>query len=112
MYTKTSGDERTMLLSYDGTASRFVYVLFPRNTIITRVTQVNTAGTQYRVGYMIEGTHTTIQWSSWGNYDGSFSPSTLYRLMLGLNTPYPIWFNKITVWKEQATDAEILEAWT
>ena len=59
---------------------------------------------------MIEGTHTTIQWGSWANYDGSFNPSSLYRLMLGYNNPYPMWFNKIAVWKEQVSDARILEA--
>ena len=59
---------------------------------------------------MIEGTHTAIQWSSWVNYDGSMNPSTLYRLMLGYNNAYPMWFNKITAWRKQVTDAEILEA--
>lgn len=83
---------------------------WPRNSIIRRITQVNTAGTQFRVGYMIEGTHTTIQWRAWMNYDGSFDPSTLYRLMLGYGNPYPMWFNKITAWKEQVSDARILEA--
>ena len=81
-----------------------------RNSVILRVTQVNTVGTQFRVGYMIEGTHTAIQWSSWANYDGSFNPSTLYRLMLGFNNAYPMWFNKVTAWKEQVSDARILEA--
>ena len=85
-------------------------VPWSRNVIIRRVTQVNTAGTQFRVGYMIEGTHTAIQWSVWVAFDGSFDPSTLYRLMLGYNNPYPMWFNKITAWKKQVTDAEILEA--
>ena len=72
--------------------------------------QTSVQGPQYRVGYMIEGTHTTIQWGSWTAFDGSFDPSTLYLLMLGYNTPYPMWFNKITAWKKQVTDAEILEA--
>ena len=81
-----------------------------RNSVILRVTQVNTAGTQFRVGYMIEGAHTAIQWSSWANYDGSFNPSTLYRLLLGFNNVYPMWFSRITAWKKQCTDAEILEA--
>jgi len=36
--------------------------------------------------------------------------STLYRLMLGYNNAYPMWFNKITAWKEQVSDARILEA--
>lgn len=85
---------------------------FSRNAIIRRATQVNAAGTQFRVGYMIEGTHTTIKWSAWATFDGSFDPSTLYRLMLGYINPYPQWYNKITAWKKQATDAEILEAWT
>lgn len=97
--------------AHDGTsATPWFTAPWPRNAIIRRVTQVNTAGTQFRVGYMIEGTHTTIQWSAWTNYDSSFNPSTLYRLMLGYNNAYPMWFNKITAWKKQATDAEILEA--
>ena len=96
--------------SYDGTTLARTDGSWPRNSIIRRVTQVNTAGTQFRVGYMIEGTHTTIQWTNWANFDGSFNPSTLYRLMLGFNNAYPMWFNKITAWKKQVTDAEILEA--
>lgn len=81
-----------------------------RNATLRCVTQVNTAGTQFRVGYMIEGTHTAIQWSAWTAFDGSFNPSTLYRLMLGYNNVYPIWFNKITAWRKQVSDAEIMEA--
>ena len=81
-----------------------------RNFIINRVTQVNTAGTQFRVGYMIEGTHTAIQWGPWVAYDGSFDPSTLYRLMLGRDNAQPMWFNKIAVWNKQMDDAAILEA--
>lgn len=96
--------------SYDGATDINRTGAWPRNSIIRRVTQVNTAGTHFRIGYMIEGTNTAIQWSSWQVYDGSFDPSTLYRLMLGYNNPYPMWFNKIAVWKKQATDAEILEA--
>lgn len=94
----------------DGTSQIFIATEWPANTPITIVAQVNTAVTQYRVGYMIEGTHTTIQWSAWANYDGSFNPSTLYRLMLGYNNPYPMWFNKITAWKEQVSDDRILAA--
>lgn len=94
----------------DGTSQVFIAAEWPANTPITIVAQVNTAVTQYRVGYMIEGTHTTIQWSEWRAFDGSFNPSTLYRLMLGFNNPYPMWYNKITAWKEQVSDARILEA--
>lgn len=81
-----------------------------RYAIIRRITQVNTAGTQFRVGYAIEGTHTSIQWSAWVNFDSSFNPSTLYRLMLGFNNAYPMWFNKITAWRKQVSDSEIMEA--
>ena len=81
-----------------------------RGDVVRFFVQVNTAATQFRVGYMIEGTHTTIQWSAWSAFDGSFNPSTLYRLMLGYNNAYPMWINKITAWKKQASDAEILEA--
>ncbi len=84
--------------------------VWARNSVVRTALQVNTTGTQFRVGYMIEGTHTTIQWSSWVAYDGSFDPSTLYRLMLCYNNPYPMWFNKIAVWKEEVSDARILEA--
>lgn len=84
--------------------------VWARNSVVRTALQGNTAGTQFRVGYMIEGTNTTIQWSAWGNYDGSFNPSTLYRLMLGYYNPHPMWFNKITAWKEQVDDARILEA--
>lgn len=96
--------------SYDGATNINRTASWPRNSIIDRVTQVNTAGTHFRIGYMIEGTNTTIQWSSWQVYDGSFNPSTLYHLMLGYNNPYPMWFNKIAVWNKQVDDAAILEA--
>jgi hypothetical protein len=99
-----------IILAKDGSLASIAYQNWPRNSIILRVTQVNTAGTQFRVGYMIEGTHTTIQWSAWVAYDGSFDPSTRYRLMLGYANPYPMWFNKIAVWKEEVSDARILEA--
>ena len=107
---KDSAGNVAISRAYDGTTSVIALATWPRDSIIRRVTQVNTAGTRFRVGYMIEGTHTAIQWSSWANYDGSFNPSTHYRLLLGFNNVYPMWFNKITAWKKQATDAEILEA--
>lgn len=87
-----------------------------RNAIIYRVVQVSSTGLRFRAGYMIEGVHTTMQWShtgdesTWPAFDGSFNPSTLYRLTLGYNNAYPMWFNKITAWKEQVSDARILEA--
>lgn len=96
--------------STDGTSYPSLSHEWSRNSIIRRVTQVNTAGTQFRVGYMIEGVHITVQWSAWANFDGSFNPSTIYRLMLGYNNAYPMWFNKIAVWGKECTDAEILEA--
>ena len=112
MYVRRSGGGNLYpSATYDGTS--FIYTpesAWNRSAIIRRVTQVNTAGTQFRVGYMIEGTHTAIQWSSWRAFDGSFNPSTLYRLMLGYNNAHPMWFSRITAWKKQATDAEILEA--
>lgn len=83
-----------------------------RNAIVLRFLQVNSDVTQFRVGFMIEGVHMTIQWSRWVNYDGSYDPSTIYRLMLGYNNAYPMWFNKITAWKEEVDDSRILEAWT
>lgn len=103
---------RHIVVARDGTGTAFfgTNIAWPRDSIIRRVTQVNAAGTQFRVGYMIEGTHTAIQWGSWVAYDGSFDPSTLYRLMLGFNNPYPMWYNKISIWKEQVSDERILEA--
>ena len=109
-YGRKADGVGAIINSYDGVSYRTFDSEWPRNSIIRRVTQVNTAGTQYRVGYMIEGTHATIQWSSWVNYDGSFGPSTLYRLMLGYNNVYPMWFSRISVWKEQVSDERILEA--
>ena len=84
---------------------------FLRGTIFNVFIQVNTAVTQFRVGYMIEGTHATIQWGAWAAFDGSFDPSTLYRLILGGNNPYPMWLNKLTVWKRQVSDDELAVAW-
>ena len=86
-------------------------VIWTRNAIVRRCVQVSTAGTQFRVGYMIEGTHTVPQWGSWTTFDGSFDPSNLYRLILGYSNEYPMWFNKITVWKRQVPDEELSVAW-
>jgi len=109
-YSYVGGGFVQVVTAFDGTTGKSsTIVTWPRNSIIRRVTQVNIAGTQFRVGYMIEGTHTTIQWSSWQAYDGSFDPSTLYRLMLGYANPYPMWFNKIAVWNTQVDDATILK---
>lgn len=101
----------------DGSTAQYINSAWPRYATIQRFTQVNTAGNRFRVGYMIEGTHTTIQWShpsedstTWAVYDGSFNPSTLYRLMFGYNNPYSMWLNKMTAWKSQVSVAE-LEAW-
>ena len=91
-------------------AASAILSVWSRNSIFCRVVQVNTAGTQFRVGYMIEGTHTVIQWGSWTTYDGNFTVSTLFKLMLGYNNAYPMWYSKIAVWGKQCTDAEILEA--
>jgi hypothetical protein len=110
IFGRSSGGVSQVVRASDGVSYPAANSEWSRNSIIRRVTQVNTAGTQFRVGYMIEGTNTAIQWSSWSNFDGSFNPSTLYRLMLGYANAYPMWFNKITAWREQVSDARILEA--
>ena len=109
-FEKSGTGEARVVSAYDGTSYLTTVSEWSRNSIIRRITQINTAATQFRVGYAIEGTHTTIQWGSWVAYDGSFGPSTLYRLMLGYYNPYPMWFNKIAVWNKQMDDAAILEA--
>ena len=113
----TDGTLKRVVRSSDGTVGVQKDAAWPRNAIIKRFLHVNTAGNRFRVGYMLEGTHTTIQWShpsedstTWAVFDGSFNPSTLYRFMLGYNNPYPMWFNKMTAWKRQVPTAE-LEAW-
>jgi hypothetical protein len=118
-YARKSGDGASLYIAATSDISSYVYptqTAWPRNSIVRRVTQVNAAGTHFRVGYMIEGTHSDIQWShtgdssTWVAFDGSFNPSTLYRLMLGYNNAYPQWYNKIAVFNKQASDAEILGA--
>lgn len=110
VYYGDSGGNKFASMSWDGGNYPAKAGAWSRNAIMRLCTQVNTAGTQFRVGYMIEGTHTAIQWSSWVAFDGSFGPSTLYRLMLGYNNAYPMWFSRITAWKEQVSDDRILEA--
>jgi len=121
VYSRKSADGliTRAAVAHDGTTTIYkeVSVSWPHNAIIQTFLQVNTAGNRFRVGYMIEGTHTAIQWShtgdsaTWAVYDGSFNPSTLYRLMIGYDNPYPMWINKITAWKRTLSDSEILEAW-
>lgn len=110
-YSFISGVVVNNITSYDGiNTAALSYATWPRNSIINRITQVSADGTRFRVGCMIEGTQTTIQWSPWVNYDSSFNPSTLYRLMLGYNNAYPMWFSRIAVWNKQMDDSAILEA--
>lgn len=114
----TNGATLTIIHATDGANYASKVSSWSSNAVIQRFVQVNTAGTRFRVGYMIEGTHTTIQWShtgdssTWAAYDGSFNPSTLYRLMIGYNNPYPMWLNKLAVWKRQVSDAELLEVFS
>ena len=111
MYSGSRPGLPRIVRSYDGGGSvGYENISWARNGIHKLVVQVNTAGTQFRTGHIIEGTDASIQWYAWIAFDGSFNPSTLYRLMLGYNNPYPMWFNKITAWKEQVSDARILEA--
>ena len=112
LYSGDFGGIKRIVQSYDGSNTANKASTWPENIILRQVVQVNTAGTQFRVGYMIEGTHTTIQWGSWAAYDSSFNPSTLYRLMLGYNNPYYMGFNKIACWKRQVSDAELLEVFS
>jgi len=112
-----SGVKR-IVQSSDGITAAYKAATWDRNAVIETFIQVNIAGTKFRVGYLIEPA-TTITWShpledssTWAAFDGSFNPSTLYRLMLGYNNSYPMWFNKITVWKRQVSDTELLGAWT
>lgn len=123
--TANSATVQNLLFTYTTTATRLAGsrdgtttinmgagASWPRNSIIILFLQVNTSGTQFRVGYIIEGTHTVIQWSAWSAYDGSFDPSTLYRLMIGYNNAYQMWLNKLAVWKRQVSDAELLEVFS
>lgn len=112
-----AGPGYNIVRAHDGGSAANKGGSWSRNAVVQRFTQVNEAGTRFRVGYVIEGTYTAIQWShasedstTWATFDGSFNPSTLYRLMLGYNNSYPMWFNKITVWKREVPVAE-LEAW-
>lgn len=95
--------------AYDGTTVTMAPDLaWARYAVVIRILQVNTDGTQYRLGYVIEGTHTTIQWGSWVAFDGSFGPSTLFKLMLGYNNIYPMWFSHIIMYRAQIADSKLI----
>lgn len=62
-------------------------------------------------GAILSGVVGLGTWGDLATYAGSFWPdTTLDKLMLGYNNPYPMWFNKIAVWNKQVDDAAILEA--
>jgi len=110
-----SGSKR-ITYAWDGTTYVSQTSAWDRGITVLRFTQINTAGTRLRIGYVIVGIHTTIQWShssedssTWAVYDGSFNPSTLYKLMLGLNNIYPMWHDTIALWDKQIDDATLLK---
>lgn len=104
--------------SFDGSTAAIKDHTWSRDNIFKSVVQINSSGNRFRSGYMIEGIHTAMQWShpgedsaTWAAYDGSYNPTDLYRLIFGYLNTYPMWLNKLTTWKLQLSDAEILEAW-
>ena len=107
---KSAGGVLTANLS-DGTNTATVpLAAWSRGDVLQFFPQVQTGGTQMRLGYKTSAAE-SITWGDLATYYGSFGPdTTLDKLMLGFGNPYPMWFNKIAVWNKQMDDAAILEA--
>lgn len=103
------GFTENIVRSYDGVNVRTIQDSWLRGDTVIQFVQVNVAGTQFRVGYIKEGTHINIQWSGWTIFDGSFNPSTLYKLMLGYNNIYPMWHDTIALWNKRIDDTTLLK---
>ena len=96
------GTDGTSVAQLDGTWSRYEQLVL--------VMQVNTAGTQFRVGvYRVAAK--TWSWSSWAAFDGSFNPSAVYqKLMIAFGNNYPMWHIVDWMADYQATEADIKAA--
>lgn len=106
---KVSGSGR-IARSHDKTLQTFVTGEWTRYEQLILAMQVNTAGTQFRVGaYRVAAK--TWSWSAWTAYDGSFNPSAVYqKLMLAFGNNYPMWHLRHWISDYQAPDSDILSA--
>lgn len=92
----------------DGTSYPNVRGTWSRGGTHLRFLQVESTGLRFRVGYYIVGVSSSIIWGGWSAYDGSFGPSTIYKLMLGFTT-IPLWHDTIAIWNKQIDDATLLK---
>lgn len=95
-----------LISSNDGTAPIDTIGTWGHFSIIRRVLQTNMNDLLYRVGYAIEGIHTSIQWSEWKAYDGGFTTSSAARIMLN-TSDYPVWYNKVFLFSGVVSDTTI-----
>jgi hypothetical protein len=77
-----------------------------------KLVQISEDGTQFRVGnkrYSSEGVaiDSTIVWSSWTTYDGSFDPLTYLRF--GYSITVPIGIKMFQQWDELVDDAVLIK---
>lgn len=110
LYYFKGGDGRSTIVgSTDGTTFlESVSTPWARNERHLKIVQTNTAGTQFRVGNLRIGIDSSIQWSSWAAFDGSFDPLTYLRYML--NTTVPMWMRQVQLWSDgEVADSEILK---
>lgn len=98
--------------AWDGTTYLTKTGTWNRGEIHLKVVQTGVTGEYFRVGnkrYTSAGEEidSTIQWSSWTAFDGSFDP--LDYLRIALNNTVPMWLKGLEVWDKAATETEILK---
>lgn len=108
-YEKSAGGTERALVVADGVQSASINAAWLRNEGSIKVAQINAAGTQLRAGVYRVGIDTSITWSNWSNFDGSFNPTTLYKLVFGFSNIYPLWHDTIAIWNKQIDDATLLK---
>ena len=92
----------------DGASSLRVENTWQRGDIHIKLVQTNSTGTQYRVGNLQIGIDSSVQWSAWANFDGSFNPVTYLRFMV-INS-VPMWMRQVQLWSDGEVDeSEILK---
>lgn len=105
------GGDSKIIQSFDGTTAISLTANnepWSRNERHIKVVQMNITGTQFRAGNLRIGIDSSIQWSSWAAFDGSFDPLTYLRYML--NNTVPMWMRQVQLWSAgEVAEAEILK---
>lgn len=105
----TTEASSAIIVSSDGTNFPTLAGVWQRNTGFIKLIQINSDGSQIRVGYFRIGIDSAITWRAWMSYDGSFNPDNAYKLLIGFLGTLPLWHDTIAIWDKQVDDATLLK---